>query len=133
MTTFHFELVSPERLMFSGEVTQVDVPGEEGDFGVLAGHAPMVATIRPGVLTIHSDQTAPVMIVVRGGFAEVSASGVTVLAQEVVPVDEIEPDTIHQAIKDAEEDVADAKTDADRNRAAARLDHLKTLKDALGH
>ncbi|MGZ8299959.1 MAG: F0F1 ATP synthase subunit epsilon, partial [Rhodoplanes sp.] len=125
--------VSPERLMFSGEVTQVDVPGEEGDFGVLAGHAPMVATIRPGVLTIHSDQTAPVMIVVRGGFAEVSASGVTVLAQEVVPVDEIEPDTIHQAIKDAEEDVADAKTDADRNRAAARLDHLKTLKDALGH
>ncbi|MGZ8324620.1 MAG: F0F1 ATP synthase subunit epsilon [Rhodoplanes sp.] len=133
MTTFHFELVSPERLMFSGEVTQVDVPGEEGDFGVLAGHAPMVATIRPGVLTIHSDQTAPVMIVVRGGFAEVSASGVTVLAQEVVPVDEIEPHTIHQAIKDAEEDVADAKTDADRNRAAARLDHLKTLKDALGH
>jgi F-type H+-transporting ATPase subunit epsilon len=133
MTTFHFELVSPERLMFSGEVTQVDVPGEEGDFGVLAGHAPMVATIRPGVLTIHSDQTAPVMIVVRGGFAEVSASGVTVLAQEVVPVDEIEPDTIRQAIKDAEEDVADAKTDADRNRAAARLDHLKTLKDALGH
>ena len=133
MTTFHFELVSPERLMFSGEVTQVDVPGEEGDFGVLAGHAPMVATIRPGVLTIHSDQTAPVMIVVRGGLAEVSASGVTVLAQEVVPVDEIEPDTIRQAIKDAEEDVADAKTDADRNRAAARLDHLKTLKDALGH
>ena len=133
MATFHFELVSPERLMFSGEVTQVDVPGEEGDFGVLAGHAPMVATIRPGVLTIHSDQTAPVMIVVRGGFAEVSASGVTVLAQEVVPVDEIEPDTIHQAIKDAEEDVADAKTDADRNKAAARLDHLKTLKDALGH
>ena len=133
MTTFHFELVSPERLMFSGEVTQVDVPGEEGDFGVLAGHAPMVATIRPGVLTIHSDQTAPVMIVVRGGFAEVSASGVTVLAQEVVPVDEIEPDTIRQAIKDAEEDVADAKTDADRNKAAARLDHLKTLKDALGH
>ena len=133
MATFHFELVSPERLMFSGEVTQVDVPGEEGDFGVLAGHAPMVATIRPGVLTIHYDQTAPVMIVVRGGFAEVSASGVTVLAQEVVPVDEIEPDTIHQAIKDAEEDVADAKTDADRNKAAARLDHLKTLKDALGH
>jgi F-type H+-transporting ATPase subunit epsilon len=133
MTTFHFELVSPERLMFSGEVTQVDVPGEEGDFGVLAGHAPMVATIRPGVLTIHSDQTAPVMIVVRGGFAEVSARGVTVLAQEVVPVDEIEPDRIQQAIKDAEEDLADAKTDADRNKAAARLDHLKTLKEALGH
>ena len=133
MTTIHYELVSPERLMFSGEVTQVDVPGEEGDFGVLAGHAPLVATIRPGVLTIHSEQAAPMMIVVRGGFAEVGPSGVTVLAQEVVPVDEIEPETIHQAIKDAEEDIADAKDDAGRNKAMARLDHLKTLKGALGH
>ena len=69
----------------------------------------MIATIRPGVLTIHSEQTAPMMIVVRGGFAEVGASGVTVLAQEVVPVDEIDPATIQQAIKDAEEDIADAK------------------------
>jgi F-type H+-transporting ATPase subunit epsilon len=73
------------------------------------------------------------MIVVRGGFAEVGPSGVTVLAQEVVPVDEIEPETIHQAIKDAEEDIADAKDDVERNKAMARLDHLKTLKDALGH
>ena len=133
MSTFHFELVSPERLMFSGEVTQVDVPGEDGDFGVLAGHAPLVATILPGVLTIHPEQTAPVMIVVRGGFAEVGPTGVTVLAQEVVPVDELDPATIHQAIKDAEEDIADAKDDVQRNKAMAKLDHLKTLKDALGH
>ena len=133
MTTFRFELVSPERLMFSGEVSQVDVPGEEGDFGVLAGHAPMIATIRPGVLTIHSEQIAPMMIVVRGGFAEVGPGGVTVLAQEVVPVDELDPATIQQAIKDAEEDIADAKDDVQRNRAMAKLDHLKTLKDALGH
>jgi len=119
--------------MFSGEVSQVDVPGEEGDFGVLAGHAPMIATIRPGVLTIHSEQTAPMMIVVRGGFAEVGPGGVTVLAQEVVPVDELDPATIQQAIKDAEEDIADAKDDVQRNRAMAKLDHLKTLKDALGH
>ncbi|MFY9625139.1 MAG: F0F1 ATP synthase subunit epsilon [Rhodoplanes sp.] len=133
MTTFRFELVSPERLMFSGEVSQVDVPGEEGDFGVLAGHAPMIATIRPGVLTIHSEQTAPMMIVVRGGFAEVGPGGVTVLAQEVVPVDELDPATIDQAIKDAAEDIADAKDDVQRNRAMAKLDHLKTLKDALGH
>lgn len=133
MTTFHFELVSPERLMFSGEVTQVDVPGEEGDFGVLAGHAPMVATIRPGVLTIHSEQTAPMMIVVRGGFAEVGPNGVTVLAQEVAPVDELDPEAIYQAIKDAQEDIADAKDEATRDKALARLDHLQTLKDALGH
>jgi F-type H+-transporting ATPase subunit epsilon len=133
MTTFHFELVSPERLMFSGEVTQVDVPGEEGDFGVLAGHAPLVATIRPGVLTIHSEQAAPLMIVVRGGFAEVGPNGVTVLAQEVAPVDELDPEAINQAIKDAEEDIADAKDDVARNKAMAKLDQLKTLKNALGH
>jgi F-type H+-transporting ATPase subunit epsilon len=133
MTTFRFELVSPERLIFSGDITQVDVPGEEGDFGVLAGHEPTIATIRPGVLTIHTEQTAPMMIVVRGGFAEVGPTGVTVLAQEVVPVDELDPAAINQAIKDAEEDIADAKDDVKRNRAMAKLDHLKTLKDALGH
>ena len=133
MTTFHFELVSPERLMFSGEVTQVDVPGEEGDFGVLAGHSPFIATIRPGVLTVHPEQTAPLMVVVRGGFAEVSANGLTVLAQEVTPVDELDPSTIDQAMKDAEEDIADAKDEATRDKAAQRLDHLKTLKAALGH
>ena len=133
MSTFHFELVSPERLMFSGEVTQVDVPGEEGDFGVLAGHAPYVATLKPGVLIIHAEN-APKQIVVRGGFAEVSANGtLTVLAEEVVPVDEIEPATIDQAIKDAEEDLADATDNAARDKALTRLDHLRTLKNALGH
>lgn len=133
MTTFHFELVSPERLMFSGEVTQVDVPGEEGDFGVLAGHAPFVTPIRPGVLTIHSEQAAPMMIVVRGGFAEIGPGGVTVLAQEVTAVDELDPAAIYQAIKDTEEDIADAKDEATRDKALARLDQLKTLKEALGH
>ena len=80
MSTFHFELVSPERLMFSGEVTQVDVPGEEGDFGVLAGHAPYVATLKPGVLTIFSEGGER-RILVRGGFAEVGPGGLTVLAE----------------------------------------------------
>ncbi len=133
MTTFRFELVSPERLIFSGDVAQVDVPGEEGDFGVLAGHAPFIATIRPGVLAIHPDHAAPMMVVVRGGFAEVGPTGVTVLAQEVVPVDEIDPAVIHQAIKNAQEDATDAKDEATRDKALARLDHLNTLKDALGH
>jgi F-type H+-transporting ATPase subunit epsilon len=133
MATFHFELVSPERLMFSGDVTQVDVPGEDGDFGVLAGHAPYVATLRPGVLIIYAEGAAKQQIVVRGGFAEVGPTGLTVLAQEVVPVEEIDPATTAQAIKDAEEDVADAKDDAARDKARRRLDHLITLKDALGH
>ncbi|MDC7784145.1 F0F1 ATP synthase subunit epsilon [Rhodoplanes sp. TEM] len=132
MSTFHFELVSPEKLMFSGEVTQVDVPGEEGDFGIMAGHAPFVATLRPGVLTVYGEN-APKMIVVRGGFAEVGPNGLTVLAQEVVPVDELQPEVIRQAIQDAQEDVTDAKDDRARDKATQRLSQLQTLKDALGH
>ena len=133
MATLHFELVSPEKLMFSGEVTQVDVPGEEGDFGVMAGHAPFIATLRPGVLTVYGAASSPTMIVVRGGFAEVGPSGLTVLAQEVIPVDEIQPEVIRQAIQDAEEDVGDAKDDQARDKATERLSQLKLLKDALGH
>src|ERR1700704_758087 len=116
MTTFRFELVSPERLVFAGEVTQVDVPGEEGDFGVLAGHAPYIATLKPGVLTIYQDGGAQ-RIAVRGGFAEVSPAGLTVLAEQAVPASEIDAATIAQAIKDAEEDVADAGNDVARDKA----------------
>jgi F-type H+-transporting ATPase subunit epsilon len=131
MTTFHFELVSPEQLLFSGEVTQVDVPGEEGEFGVLAGHAPYIATLKPGLLTIHGNG-APQRIVVRGGFAEVSPSGLTVLAEQATPAAEIDAMAIAQSIKDAEEDLADAKNDAAHDKARERLEQLNTLKGALG-
>jgi F-type H+-transporting ATPase subunit epsilon len=132
MATFHFELVSPERLVFTGEVTQVDVPGEEGEFGVLAGHAPYVATLKPGVLTIHGDGGAQ-RIVVRGGFAEVGPTGLTVLAEQAMAVSELDAATIAQAIKDAEEDLADADNDTVRDKARERLEQLNTLKAALGH
>ena len=82
MATFHFDLVSPEKLAFSGEVDQVDIPGTEGDFGVLAGHAPVVATVRPGILTVISG-TSKQKIIVLGGLAEVSEKGLTVLAEAV--------------------------------------------------
>src|SRR5579872_6351776 len=111
MATFPFELVSPERLLFVGEVTQVDVPGEEGDFGVLAGHAPYVATLKPGVLTVYKDN-GPLRIVVGGGFAEAGPSGLTVLAEQAIPVDQIDPAAIVQAIKVTEEDLADTENDA---------------------
>jgi F-type H+-transporting ATPase subunit epsilon len=132
MATFHFELVSPERLVFAGEVTQVDVPGEEGDFGVFAGHAPYVATLKPGVLTIYGDG-GPQRMVVRGGFAEVGPGGLTVLAEQAMPVSEIDAIMIAQAVKDAEEDVADADDDVARDKARERLEQLNTLKAALGH
>jgi F-type H+-transporting ATPase subunit epsilon len=132
MTTFHFELVSPELLVFAGEVTQVDVPGEEGDFGVFAGHAPYVATLKPGVLTIYGDG-GPQRIVVRGGFAEVGPTGLTVLAEEAVPASQIDAAAIAQAVKNAEEDLADADNDAARDKARERIEQLTTLKAALGH
>ena len=130
MATFHFELVSPERLLFAGEVSQVDVPGEEGEFGVLAGHAPYIATLKPGLLTIHGDG-APQRIVVRGGFAEVGTTGLTVLAEQATPASEIDSATLDQNIKDAQEDVNDAQTDIARDKARERLDQLTMLKAAL--
>ena len=132
MATFHFELVSPAKLVFSGEVTQVDVPGEEGEFGVLADHAPYVATLKPGVLTIYGDGP-PKRLVVGGGFAEVGNSGLTVLAERAVSVDELDAAMVAQALQNAEEDVADAKDDAARDKARMRLDQLNLLKSALGH
>ena len=130
MATFHFELVSPERLLFAGEVSQVDVPGEEGEFGVLAGHAPYIATLKPGLLTIHGDG-APQRIVVRGGFAEVGPTGLTVLAEQATPASEIDSATLDQNIKDAQEDVNDAQTDIARDKARERLEQLTMLKAAL--
>jgi len=131
MPTFHFELVTPEKLLFSSEVTQVDVPGEEGEFGVFAGHAPYIATLKPGVLKVYGDG-APKAIVVRGGFAEVSAEGLTVLAEQAIPAEGLDPAVITQAIKDAEEDIADASDDVSRDKARERLEQLHRLKSALG-
>jgi len=132
MATFRFELVSPERLIFAGDVSQVDVPGEEGEFGILAGHAPYIATLKPGLLTIHSSGE-PQRIVVRGGLAEMGPTGLTVLAEQAVPVAEINGAMIAQAIKDTEEDIADADNDMSRDKARARLEQLQTLRSALGH
>jgi F-type H+-transporting ATPase subunit epsilon len=134
MATFHFELVSPERLVFAGEVNQVDVPGEEGEFGVLAGHAPYIATLKPGMLKIYGASGAsgpPQRIVVKGGFAEVGPTGLTVLAEEATPADQFDPVMIADAIKDAEEDVADAKSDVARDKARQRLEQLQTLGHVL--
>ncbi len=131
MATFHFELVSPERLVFSGEVNQVDVPGEEGEFGVFAGHAPYVATLKPGMLKIYGTSGAPQRIVVRGGFAEVGPTGLTVLAEQATPAEEFDPAMIEEAIKDAQEDIADAKSDVARDKARQRLEQLQTLGQVL--
>ena len=132
MATFHFDLVSPEKVLFSGEVNQVDVPGSEGDFGVLAAHAPLVTTLRPGILVIYSERDAQ-RIVVDGGFAEVGPAGLTVLANLAVPVDEFDVAELAGVIKDTEEDVADETDGWKRDKLAHKLDRLKALQAALGH
>jgi F-type H+-transporting ATPase subunit epsilon len=125
MATFHFDLVSPEKVLFSGEVNQVDVPGAEGDFGVLT-------TLRPGVLVIYSERDAQ-RIVVDSGFVEVGPAGLTVLANLAVPVDEFDVAALAGMIKDTEEDVADEKDGWNRDKLAQKLDRLKALQAALGH
>ncbi len=130
MATLHFDLVSPEKLLFSGEVEQVDVPGSEGDFGVLAGHAPLIASLRPGIMTIHREAGA-LRVVVNGGFAEVNPQGLTVLADMAVPLEDFDRAVLAGEIKDVEEDVADAKDDWQRDKLAHRLDQLKTLQAAI--
>ena len=130
MATFQFDLVSPEKLLFSGEVTQVDVPGSEGDFGVLAGHAPVVTTLRPGILVVYRDG-GELRVVVNGGFAEVSATGLTVLADMAVPQDEFDPTVLTGVIKGTEEDVAKATDGWRRDKLSHKVDQLKALQAEL--
>jgi F-type H+-transporting ATPase subunit epsilon len=109
MATFQFDLVSPEKLAFSGEVDQVDIPGVEGDFGVLAGHAPVVAAIRPGILTIIAGGERQ-RVIVLGGLAEVSEKGLT--------------------IADMESKLSE-KVGIELDREIARLDHFKSIQHEL--
>jgi F-type H+-transporting ATPase subunit epsilon len=130
MANFHFDLVSPEKLLFAGEVGQVDLPGSEGDLGVLAGHAPLVTALRPGIIVVHRDG-GDMRVVVNGGFAEVGPTGLTVLADTAVPLEEFDRTMLVDEIKDTEEDVADATDGWQRDKLAHRLAQLKALQEAL--
>jgi F-type H+-transporting ATPase subunit epsilon len=129
MATFHFDLVSPEKLAFSGEVDQVDIPGAEGDFGVLAGHAPVVAAIRPGILTVITGTTHE-KIIVLGGLAEVSDKGLTVLADVATSVEEIDKVAFADTIAGMEAKLAE-KEGSELDRALERLDHYKSIQSEL--
>lgn len=129
--TFHFELVSPVKLLFSAEAEMVVVPGAEGDFAVMAGHAPVISTVRPGMLDIVLPGGEKQRIFVRGGFADASPDALTVLAEFAIAENELDKDVLAIQIQDAEEDVADATTDDARNRAQEHLDHLNKIEAAL--
>lgn len=126
-----FELVSPERLLSSGEVHQVVIPAVEGEFTVLAHHAPVLATMKPGVVTVTDAAGKEERIFVRGGFAEVNPAGLTVLAEEAVAVADLSAERLAQQIKNAEEDVADATDPEKKRKAQETLDHLKDMKSVL--
>jgi F-type H+-transporting ATPase subunit epsilon len=129
MATFHFDLVSPEKLAFSGEVDQVDIPGVEGDFGVLAGHAPVVAAIRPGILTVTVGGNHE-KIIVLGGLAEVSEKGLTVLADVATSMEEIDKAAFADRISGMEARLSE-KEGSELDRAIERLDHFKSIQNQL--
>jgi len=122
----HLELVSPEKLVFSGEVSQVDVPGAEGDFGVLEGHAPFVTTLRPGILTVHASGGAQ-RIVVLGGFAEVSTEGLTVLADVAEAAEDIDRAVIAERISAMEKTISELEPGSELDKAIERLDHYREV------
>ena len=130
MATFHFDLVSPEKLLFTGEVDQVDVPGTEGYFGVLAGHAPTVSALRPGIMTVIVGGRAQRMVVL-GGFAEVSADGkLTVLADLADSVEDFDRDVLAQRIEAQQEKIKELDGSA-LDKAIERLDHFKQVDNHL--
>ena len=131
MAGLHFELVSPARLLFSGEVASVTIPGTEGEMGIHAGHAPILSTLKPGVVTVYKDGGTTERIFVRGGMVEVNPKGLTLLAEVAIPMAELDTAALAAQIRNAEEDVADAKDDENRRKALENVEHLKALQSAV--
>ena len=126
----HFELVSPSKLLFSGDVESVVLPGTEGEMTILPQHAPLLTSLRPGVVVVTSAAGSN-KIFVRGGFAEVNPNGLTVLAERAIPTAELDASAMAAQVKDAEGDVAAAKDDESRRVAQENLDNVKALVGAF--
>jgi F-type H+-transporting ATPase subunit epsilon len=128
--TIAFDLVSPERLLLSTDAEMVTVPGTDGYMGVMAGHMSLISTLRPGLIDVLKGGK-DTRYFIRGGFAEVNAEKITVLAEEAIPMSEFALETLDQRIRDAEEDLAAAKTDDERHKAAGILDDLRLVRAAF--
>jgi F-type H+-transporting ATPase subunit epsilon len=128
---FKFELVSPERLLVSEKVQHVVIPAADGEMTVLADHAPVMAIVRPGVVTVRTASGQDERYVVFGGFADILPEGCTLLAESAVAVGDIDRADLARRIQDAKEDVADAKDDQTRTKAEQFLAQLTTLEAAL--
>ncbi|RWM22058.1 MAG: F0F1 ATP synthase subunit epsilon [Mesorhizobium sp.] len=128
---FKFELVSPERLLVSEQVESVVIPGAEGEMTVMAHHAPVMTTIKPGVVTVKTAAGKEERYVVFGGFADIVPAGCTLLAESAVHVADIDRADLARRIQEAREDVADAKDDQTRSKAKQFLSQLTTLEGAI--
>ena len=129
--SFTFELVSPEALVLSGEASQVVVPGTDGYFTVLAEHAPVMSTVKPGVLDVTMSDGSSHKVFVRGGFADVSPAGLTLLAEHAVSLEDLDMDELDAQIQNAREDISDADTDDKKAKAEARLAQLEESREAV--
>ena len=127
-----FELVSPERLLISERVEMVVVPGAEGNFGVLSRHSPLISAVRPGVIDVYQRGKITERIFVAGGFAEVTPARCTVLAEQAMPISEIDRAAAEQQLRDAREDLADAKDDAGRTAAEKQIAIAEAMIQAAG-
>lgn len=128
---FAFEVVSPERRLLAGEATEVVVPGGDGYFTVMAGHAPVMSTLKPGVVDVKLANGELQQLFVRGGFADVAPTGLTLLAEFAVPLADLAAEDIDGHVRNAEEDVADAETDEKRDKAKLALSQLQEVRDAI--
>ncbi|MEM8855392.1 MAG: F0F1 ATP synthase subunit epsilon [Pseudomonadota bacterium] len=131
MATFPFELVSPERLLVSGQVEAVTLPGSEGEFQVMANHAPLLAMLGPGIMDVSGGDVPAQKVFIDGGFVDVNANGCTVLAESAYAVDDLPSDHIDGLIADAEARIAEMEADGTRDDAMRRLATLKLLKTAV--
>ena len=117
----NFELVSPQRLLVSEAVDMVVVPGTEGDFGVIAEHAPLISTVRPGTITVYQGDDVSERIFVAGGFAEVTGERCTVLAEEAEPLGDIDRAAVESQLRDLRDDLAAAQSDEQRQAVESRI------------
>ncbi len=131
MSTFQFELVSPEKTLFSGQVEQVVVPGLDGEFTVLPGHAAFTTALRPGIAFVVEGKNQATRIVIKGGFADVNEKGLTILADGGAPIEEMSIESVTQEIINAETLRIAAKTDAERAAADEHISQLNELKNIL--
>lgn len=123
---FHLQIVSPAQSVIDAEVNLVEIPGAEGDFGVLAGHAPLISMLRPGVISIHQDGKVT-RLFATSGYAEVSPDSVIVLSDDIHDLSNITPEQAKEVLENAERDVSHAESDSDKAKAMKKVDAAKAL------